>query len=58
MQFWNDKYIETDQSLEVIHKSVRFTTPSSNSFFRAEPIYIKEENEGGNMNNIEQLRQQ
>ena len=30
---------ETNQSLEVIHKSSRFTTPSLNNFFNMEPIY-------------------
>jgi hypothetical protein len=32
----------TNQSFEVIHNSSRLTTPSSNSFFRAEPIYKKQ----------------
>lgn len=31
--------IQTNQSFEVIHNSSRFTTPSSNSFFKADPIY-------------------
>lgn len=35
----NTIFKTTNQSLEVIHKSSRFTTPSSKSFFRAEPIY-------------------
>lgn len=30
----------TNQSFEVMNKSSRFTTPSSNSFLKTKPIYI------------------